>query len=98
MPHVKLVWSPYAFLGVQLAYRFLAEKHSDVVKAAAGIIKKQAALLKKFPGAGRLVDALDPELRDLLIPFSVSGYVRVYEVHADVILMLAVRHQKEAGC
>jgi hypothetical protein len=40
---------------------------------------------------------LDPEHRELLIPFGVTGYVLVYEVYAERILVLAVRHQKEAG-
>lgn len=97
MPHVKLVWSPYALLGVQRAYRFLAEKDIGAAKAAAGTIRNQAALLEKFPSAGRPVDDLDPEHRELLIPFGVTGYVLVYEVYAEMILVLAVRHQKEAG-
>lgn len=94
---MKLVWSPHALLGVQRAYRFLAGKDRGAAMAAARIIRKQAALLKRFPAAGRPVDDLDPEHRELLIPFGVSGYVLVYEVHAEIILVLAVRHQKEAG-
>lgn len=97
MPRLKLVWSPSALLGVQRAYRFLAEKDKDAAKAAAETIRKQSAILKKFPSAGRPADDLDPEHRELLIPFGVSGYVLVYEVHAEIILVLAVRHQKEAG-
>lgn len=97
MSHLKLVWSPYALMGVQRAYRFLAEKDKDAAQAAAGAIKKHAALLKKFPNAGRPAEDLDPEHRELLIPFGVSGYVLVYEVHPEIILVLAVRHQKEAG-
>ena len=97
MPRLKLVWSPYALLGVQRAYRFLAEKDRAAAQAAAGTIRKYADILKKFPSAGRPVDDLDPEHRELLIPFGVSGYVLVYEIHAETILVLAVRHQKEAG-
>lgn len=97
MPHLKLVWSPSALLGVQRAYRFLAEKDRAAAQAAAGAIRKYAAILEKFPNAGRPADDLDPEHRELLIPFGVTGYVLVYEVHAEIILVLAVRHQKEAG-
>jgi toxin ParE1/3/4 len=97
MPRLKLAWSPDALLGIQRAYRFLAEKDRDAAKAAAGAIRKQAAILKKFPEAGRPADDLDPEHRELLVPFGVSGYVMVYEVHADHVLALAVRHQKESG-
>ena len=97
MPYLKLVWSPRALLGVQRAYRFLVEKDKDAAKAAAGAIRKQAAILKKYPQAGRPTDDLDPEHRELVVPFGVSGYVMVYEVNADHVLVLAVRHQKEAG-
>ena len=97
MPRLKLVWSPYALLGVQRAYRFLAEKDREAAQAAAETIRKNAAILKKFPSAGRPAEDLDSEHRELLIPFGVSGYVLVYEIHAEIILVLAVRHQKEAG-
>jgi len=97
MPHLKLVWSPNALLGVQRAYRFLVEKDRDAAKAAASAIRKQAALLKKYPQAGRPADDLDPEHRELIIPFGASGYVMVYEVNADHVIVLAVRHQREAG-
>ena len=97
MPRLKLVWSSSALLGVQRAYRFLAEKDRAAAQAAAGAIRKYAAILEKFPNAGRPADDLDPEHRELLIPFGVTGYVLVYEVHAESILVLAVRHQKEAG-
>lgn len=97
MPRLKLVWSPYALLGFQRAYRFLAEKDRDAAQSLAGTIRKHAAILKKSPNAGRPAEDLDPEHRELLIPFGVSGYVLVYEIHAEIILVLAVRHQKEAG-
>ena len=97
MPCVTVVWSPGALLGVQRAFRFLAAKDADAAKAAVGAIRKQAAILQKHPNAGRPADDLEPEHRELLIPFGLTGYVLVYEVHAEMILVLAVRHQKEAG-
>ena len=54
MPHLNLLWSPVALRGVQRAYRFLAEKDKDAARAAAGVIRKQAAILKRYPQAGRL--------------------------------------------
>ena len=97
MSCLRLVWSPDALRATQRAYRFLATKDLDAAKAAAGAIRKQAAILKRFPNAGRPSDDLDPEHRELLVPFGVSGYVLVYEVLAEYILVLSVRHQKEAG-
>ena len=97
MPHLTLLWTPNALQGVRKAYRFLAEKDQDAARAAAGAIRRQAAILRKFPNAGRPADDLDPEHRELLIPFGASGFVLIYEILGDTVLVLAVRHQKEAG-
>lgn len=94
---MKLVWSPAALLSVQRLYRFLVEKDRDAAQSAVAAIRKYAAILEKFPSAGRPAEDLEPEHRELLIPFGVSGYVLVYEMHAETLLVLAVRHQREAG-
>jgi hypothetical protein len=44
-----------------------------------------------------LTDDLDPEHRELIFPFDVTGCVLIYEVGYDSILILAVKHQKEVG-
>jgi len=40
-----------------------------------------------------------PEIRELIIPFGDSGYVALYDYEAasDSVIVLAFRHQKEAG-
>ena len=55
-------------------------------------------LLETEPKIGRPFDDA-PELRELIIPFGDSGYVVLYhfDVTVDSILILAFRHQKEAG-
>lgn len=93
----RLTWSDNALRGIQKVYRFLADKDMDAAKAAAKAIKKEAGILAKFPEAGRPADDLDPEHRELLIPFGGSGYVLVYEVYPEYVLVLAVKHQKEVG-
>ena len=60
-------------------------------------VRKQAAILKKYPQAGQVADDLEPEYRELLVPFGATGYVMIYEVRGDHVVVLAVRHQKEAG-
>ena len=93
----RVIWSDNAVFGIQEAYRFLAGKDRDAARAVAKVIKERAGVLRKFPEAGRPVDDLEPEHRELLIPFGGSGYVLVYEVLGDVVHILAVKHQKEAG-
>jgi len=96
MPYL-VIWTGNASQGIERAYLFLAEKNEDVAIAAIKTIREKALLLEQFPNAGRPVDDLDPEHRELLIPFGTSGYVMVYEIHADRVFVLAVRHQKESG-
>lgn len=95
MPHLK--WTDNALGGVRKAYEFLAEHDTDAAKAAVKAIKEQSLILIDFPEAGRPADDLDPEHRELIIPFGASGYILVYEVIADYVLILAVKHQREAG-
>ena len=98
MSHI-VVWSPRSLECVQRLYNFLAEKDIDAAKAAAVLILKHADLLEKFPQAGRPADDLEPEHRELLIPFGGAGYVLLYHFadSGDAVTVLAIRHQKEVG-
>jgi plasmid stabilization system protein ParE len=49
------------------------------------------------PGMGRPIEDLPVEFREWLIDFGDSGYVARYRLDNDVIVVLAVRHQREAG-
>ncbi len=90
-------WLPQAIQAVQRAYPFLAEKDVEAAKAAAEAILQQAHILEKFPNVGRPANDLEPEHRELLVPFGASGYIIVYEVTGNTVAVLAVKHQKEAG-
>jgi toxin ParE1/3/4 len=97
MPPV-VIWSPRAIECVKHLYNFLAEKNIDAAKAAAALLFKQAEILEAFPNAGRPAEDLDPEHREILIPFGAAGYVLLYHFDEDraAVTVLAVRHQKEA--
>lgn len=98
MSHI-VVWSPRSLECVQCLYNFLAEKDTDAAKAAAALLFNQAELLENFPQAGRPAEDLEPEHRDLLIPFGAAGYVLLYrfDENRESVTVLAVRHQKEVG-
>ena len=98
MPPV-VIWSPRAIECIKRLYNFLAEKNIDAAKAAAALLFKQAELLEAFPNVGRPAEDLDPEHREILIPFGAAGYVLLYHFDEDraAVTVLAVRHQKEAG-
>ena len=88
----RLIWTPGASVGLERAYLFLAEKDEEAAVKALGSL-----LLEKFPEAGRPAEDLEPEHRELLIPFGGSGYVLLYRIEGALVYILAVRHQKEAG-
>ena len=93
----RLVWTLKALDGLDRAYLFLAEKDEDAAVKALDAIDGGSRILEDFPNAGRPADDLEPEHRELVIPFGASGYVLIYEVVGDKVHILAVRHQREAG-
>jgi plasmid stabilization system protein ParE len=50
-----------------------------------------------MPHIGRPVDEMPEAFRDWLIDFGDSGYIARYRYDGDTVLVLAIRHQKEAG-
>ena len=95
MPH--LIWAPSALQDVQRVYRFLAEKNMDAAKRAAKAIREGVKILADQPEIGRPVEEMEPEYREWLIDFGDSGYIALYRYDGHVAVILAVRHQKEAG-
>jgi len=96
MPYA-VVWSQRAIEDVQRLYQFLAEKNINAAKAAMTAILYKAEILDVQPNAGRPANDLEPEHRELVIPCGASGYVMLYEILGENVIVLAVRHQKEAG-
>jgi len=93
----RLIWTPQAAADVQRLYRFLLPKNADAARRAVRAIRGGVTILAHQPRLGRPAEDLDPEFREWLIAFGDSGYVARYHFDRDVITILAVRHQKEAG-
>jgi plasmid stabilization system protein ParE len=95
----RLIWSPAALNDVQRLYRFLAPQNPDAAKRAVQAIRQEVKILELQPGLGRPIEDMDQEFRDWIIDFGNSGYVTRYRIAADTdtVIVLAVRHQKEAG-
>ena len=94
MPQV--ITTPGAGRGLERCRRFLADKNPLAVARAGEAIERQFALLEKQPEIGRPFPEL-PELRELLIVFGDSGYVALYRYDGTTVVILAVRHGREAG-
>ena len=93
----RLIWSPPALADIQRLYRFLTLKDETAARRAIKMIREGMKILSYQTNAGRLVEDMDPEFREWLIDFGTSGYVVLYHFNGEIITLLAVRHQKEAG-
>ncbi len=93
----RLIWSPAALRDVQRLHRFLAEKNPDAASRAVKAIRDAMKIIALQPGIGRPAEEMDPEYREWLMDFGDSGYVALYRLDGDTAIVLAVRHQREAG-
>jgi plasmid stabilization system protein ParE len=93
----RLIWTPHALRDVQRLHRFLAEKNTDAARRAAQAIRAGVKVLSKQPGIGRPADHMEPEFREWMVDFGDSGYVVMYRFDGKTAVLLAVRHQREAG-
>lgn len=60
-------------------------------------IREGVKPIGQHPEIGRLVDDMALEFREWPIHFGDSGYLVLYRYGGTDVVMLAVRHQKEAG-
>lgn len=95
MPSLK--WSPAAVSDVQRLYRFLASKNPNAATRAVRAIRASVRILAEQPEAGWLTGRSDMELREWLIDFGRDGYIALYRFDGDTVVILAVRHGREAG-
>lgn len=93
----RLIWSPQALRDVQRLYRFLAVHNLDAAKRAVKTIRQEVKVLEQQPAIGRPMRDMEPEYREWLIDFADSGYVALYRLAGEAVVILAVRHQREVG-
>jgi plasmid stabilization system protein ParE len=93
----ELIWSPRALADVQRLYRFLNPQNPDAARRAVAAIRAGVRILARQPQIGRPADEMSPEYREWLIDFGDSGYIVRYRLDGETAVLLAVRHQREAG-
>jgi plasmid stabilization system protein ParE len=96
MPQV--IFAPGAILDLQRLREFLRPKNPLAARRAAETILNALQMLERQPQIGRPVEDLPEQYREWLIDFGDSGYIARYRFAGDVVTILALRHQKEAGC
>ena len=78
---------------------FLKNKTRLAARKAGEVIVRAIQQLKTQPEMGRPVPFLSLKYQELVIGFGDSGYVMLYrhDRETDRIVIVSVRHQKEAG-
>ena len=93
----RLKWSQPALLDVARLYDFLAPKSQDAAKRAIKVIRQGVKALAKHPEIGRPVEELPLEFREWVIEFGSGAYIALYHFDGKEVVVLAVRHGREAG-
>ena len=93
----RLIWSHSALLDVARLYEFLAPKSRDAAKRAIKAIRLGVKGLSQHPEIGRPVEEMPLEFREWVIDFGHGAYVALYHFDGKQVVILAVRHGREAG-
>ena len=90
-----LMWAPGALHDIARLRSFISPKNLKAAQRAAKTIKQAANYLLKHPQIGRIVEDMEEEYRDLVVPFGAGSYILRYRIKENVIYIVHVRHSKE---
>jgi plasmid stabilization system protein ParE len=92
----RLAYSKRALADLKRLADFLLESDPAAALATVDLIAEAVGVLANHPLIGRPVE---DGLRELIVSRGRSGYLALYSFEAedDAVLILAVRHQREAG-
>ena len=92
----RLIYTEQALSDLERLAEFLLEADPSAALETIGLIEEAVLVLPRHPHIGRSVEC---GLRELVISRGRSGYVALYsyEQAEEYILVLAIRHQREAG-
>ena len=92
----RLIYSEIALGDFERLTEFLLESAPEIALETVQLIGEAVDVLCNHPLIGRPVEA---GLRELIVSRGRTGYVVLYsfEPTDDAVLLLAIRHQREAG-
>lgn len=92
----RLIYSRRAFTDFERLTDFLFETEPAAALETVELVAEAVQVLQNHPLIGRRVEH---GLRELVISRGRSGYLALYgyEEEQDTVLVLAIRHQREAG-
>jgi addiction module RelE/StbE family toxin len=95
---LPVIYSPRSLADLKRLYDFLKTKNPAAARRAIAAIRSGLRILAEQSQAGRAVGGEGAKsLREWLIPFGQSGYVAVYRIMPQKVIVLAIRHMSEAG-
>jgi plasmid stabilization system protein ParE len=95
MPQVR--WSEAALQDIGRLSDFLAAKNPEAARRAIQTIRRGVKALTTHPEIGRPVEGMLPEFREWIIEFGQGAYVALYHFDGRQVVVLAIRHGREAG-
>ena len=92
----RLIYSKRALGDLERITDFLLEIDPTLALRAVELIEEAVTVLRHHPYIGREVEH---GMRELVISHGATGYLALYDYlpDAETVLILAVRHQREAG-
>lgn len=92
----RISYASRALADLERISDFLSDRGEDAQLAVLDLIDEAITLLARHPLIGRQAEH---DMRELVISQGDTGYVALYsyEIEYDAVLILAVRHQREAG-
>lgn len=92
----QVIYAHRALADLERLTDFLLASDPRAAGSTAELIIEAVSVLAHHPLIGR---STDEDLRELVISRGKSGYVALYshELVEDVVLILSIRHQREAG-
>lgn len=93
----RVTWSVKALADIERLDTFLRAKSPGAATRAVAAILDSVDALQDFPAAGRPVEGMDLQFRELPVAFGSGGYLIFYREQDSGIHILAVRHMREAG-
>jgi len=93
----RLIWLRRALADLDRLHAFLKSKNPDAATRAVRAIRSGVRLLADHPQAGRPAEDLPAGFREWPIDFGRDGYISLYRYDGDDVVILALRHAREAG-
>lgn len=94
----QMNFAPAALRDLERLREFLRPKNPAAAKRASAAIIRSLQILSHQPHIGRLIEDMPDEFREWPIEFGDSGYLARYHYdQGELVTVLAIRHQKEAG-